>query len=47
VLHNPYHLHNDQSDKTRTLTMAEIDKNFSNLPTDKLISSVRSIMFDA
>ena len=29
------------------LTTAEIDKNFSNLPTDKLISSVRSIMFDA
>jgi len=35
------------SDRTRTLTMAEIDKNFSNLPTEKLISSVRSIMFDA
>lgn len=35
------------SDKSRTLTMAEIDKNFSNLPTEKLISSVRSIMFDA
>ena len=30
------------SDKSRTLTMAEIDKNFSNLPTDKLISSVRA-----
>ncbi|OJU88716.1 MAG: host attachment protein, partial [Shinella sp. 65-6] len=35
------------SDKARTLTTAEIDKNFSNLPTEKLISSVRSIMFDA
>ena len=40
-------LRNKLSDKSRTLTMAEIDKNFSNLPTDKLISSVRSIMFDA
>ena len=40
-------LRNKLSDKTRTLTMAEIDKNFSNLPTEKLISSVRSIMFDA
>ncbi|MCP8894059.1 host attachment protein [Shinella daejeonensis] len=35
------------SDRVRTLTTAEIDKNFSSLPTDKLISSVRSIMFDA
>lgn len=40
-------LRNKLSEKTRTLTTAEIDKNFSNLPTDKLISSVRSIMFDA
>ena len=40
-------LRNKLSDKSRTLTMAEIDKNFSNLPTEKLISSVRSIMFDA
>lgn len=35
------------SDKARTLTTAEIDRNLSNLPTQKLISSVRSIMFDA
>ncbi len=35
------------SEKARTLTTAEIDRNFSNLPTEKLISSVRSIMFDA
>ena len=35
------------SDRARTLTTAEIDRNFSNLPTQKLISSVRSIMFDA
>ena len=40
-------LRNKLSEKTRTQTTAEIDKNFSNLPTDKLISSVRSIMFDA
>ena len=40
-------LRNKLSEKTRTLTTAEIDKNFSNQPTDKLISSVRSIMFDA
>jgi len=40
-------LRNRLSEKTRMLTTAEIDKNFSNLPTDKLISSVRSIMFDA
>ncbi len=40
-------LRNKLSDKSRMLTMAEIDKNFSNLPTEKLISSVRSIMFDA
>ena len=40
-------LRNKLSDKSRTLTMAEIDKNFSNLPTEKLISSVRAIMFDA
>ena len=40
-------LRNKLSERTRTLTTAEIDKNFSNLPTDKLISSVRSIMFDA
>ena len=35
------------SDRARTLTTAEIDRNFSNLPTQKLISSVRSIMFEA
>ena len=35
------------SAKSRDKTMAEISKDFSNLPTDKLISSVRSIMFDA
>ena len=35
------------SAKARDKTMAEISKDFSNLPTDKLISSVRSIMFDA
>ncbi len=35
------------SERSRTLTYAEIDKNFSNLPTDKLISSVRAIVFDA
>lgn len=35
------------SEKSRALTTAEIDRNFSNLPTQKLISSVRSIMFDA
>jgi protein required for attachment to host cells len=40
-------LRSQLSDKTRTMTLAEIDKNFSNLPTEKLISSVRSIMFDA
>jgi protein required for attachment to host cells len=40
-------LRNKLSDRSRTLTMAEIDKNFSNLPTEKLISSVRSIMFNA
>lgn len=34
------------SDKTRNLTMAEINKDFSKLPTDKLISSVRSIMYE-
>ena len=34
------------SDRARTLTTAEIDRNFSNLPTQKLISSVRSIMFE-
>jgi protein required for attachment to host cells len=33
------------SSRARDMTMAEINKNFSNLPTDKLISSVRSIMF--
>jgi len=35
------------SERTRTLTAAEIDKNFTNLPTDKLIASVRAIMYDA
>ncbi|MFC3075365.1 host attachment protein [Shinella pollutisoli] len=35
------------SERTRTLTAAEIDKNFTNLPTDKLIASVRAIMFEA
>ena len=35
------------SDRARMLTTAEIDRNFSNLPTQKLISSVRSIMFEA
>ena len=35
------------SDRARTLTTAEIDRNFSNLPTQKLISSVRTIMFEA
>ena len=35
-------LRNKLSDKSRTLTMAEIDKNFSNLPTEKLISSVQA-----
>jgi len=34
------------SDKARALTVVEIDKNFSNLPTEKLIASVRSIMFE-
>ena len=34
------------SDRARTLTTAEIDRNFSNLPTQKLIASVRSIMFE-
>ncbi|MDX3927195.1 MAG: host attachment protein [Shinella sp.] len=34
------------SAKSREKTTAEIDKNFANLPTDKLISSVRSIMFE-
>ena len=32
------------SDRARMLTVAEIDKNFSNLPTGKLISSVRSTL---
>ena len=32
--------------KCREKTTAEIDKDFTNLPTDKLVSSVRSIMFD-
>ncbi|HEV7248790.1 MAG TPA: host attachment protein [Shinella sp.] len=35
-------LRNKLSDKSRTLTMAEIDKNFSNLPTEKLIASVQA-----
>lgn len=35
------------SDRARALTTVEIDKNFSNLPTDKLIASVRSILYDA
>ena len=34
------------SARSRDKTTAEIDKNFSNLPTQKLISSVRSIMFE-
>ncbi len=32
--------------KARERTTAEIDKDFTNLPTDKLVSSVRSIMFE-
>lgn len=32
--------------RCREKTTAEIDKDFTNLPTDKLVSSVRSIMFD-
>ncbi|QRM56378.1 host attachment protein [Sinorhizobium sp. BG8] len=32
--------------KSREKTTAEIDKDFTNLPTDKLVSSVRSIMFE-
>lgn len=35
------------SERTRALTAAEIDKNFTNLPTDKLIASVRAIMYEA
>jgi len=31
--------------KSREKTTAEIDKDFTNLPTEKLVSSVRSIMF--
>jgi protein required for attachment to host cells len=34
------------SPATRDKTTAEINKDFSNLPTDKLISSVRSVMFE-
>ncbi|SOC42053.1 protein required for attachment to host cells [Rhizobium subbaraonis] len=32
--------------KARERTTAEIDKDFTNLPTEKLVSSVRSIMFE-
>ncbi|NVP55480.1 host attachment protein [Mycoplana rhizolycopersici] len=32
--------------KSRERTTAEIDKDFTNLPTEKLVSSVRSIMFE-
>lgn len=32
--------------KSREKTTAEIDKDFTNLPTEKLVSSVRSIMFE-
>jgi protein required for attachment to host cells len=32
--------------KARDMVTAEIDKNFNHLPTDKLISSVRSIMYE-
>ena len=34
------------SDATRQKTTVEINKDFSNLPTDKLISSVRSIVYE-
>lgn len=34
------------SPATRDKTTAEINKDYSNLPTDKLISSVRSVMFE-
>ncbi|WP_075289646.1 host attachment protein [Pararhizobium arenae] len=34
------------SPATRDKTTAEINKDFSNLPTEKLISSVRSVMFE-
>lgn len=34
------------SAKARGLTVAEISKNYSNMPTEKLISCVRSVVFE-
>lgn len=33
--------------KSKERTMAEVNKNFTNLPTDKLIANVRSAVFNA